>query len=91
MATKFNTHAATFLLGMEKMKNGRGNYDELLTFLDKEGLTTEDLQAAQRAIQAQVLAKGETAKAGDMIPDTASAIPAINANSWYLFMPYSSS
>ncbi len=67
MATKFNTHAATFLLGMERMKNGKANYQELTTYLDKDGLAPDDLQAAQRSIQAQVQAKAETAKSGEMM------------------------
>ncbi len=67
MATKFNTHAATFLSGMEKMKGGKANYEELLAYLEKDGLTQDDIQAAMRSIQTQVLAKAETAKSGDMM------------------------
>jgi len=67
MATKFNTHAATFLLGMEKMRGGKPNYDELMAYLAKDGLTPQDLQTAQRSLQAQMLAKAEAVKSADMM------------------------
>lgn len=62
MATKFNTHAATFLLGAEKFKGGKPNDGEVLAYLQKEGLAPEDLQAAQRSIQAQFAAKASSDK-----------------------------
>lgn len=67
MATKFNTHAAAFMLGMEKMKSGKANYQELADSLDKVGLTPEDVQMAQRSLQAQLQAKPVAAKSDDMM------------------------
>jgi hypothetical protein len=67
MATKFNTRAAIFLLGMEKMRGGKANYQEMVDSLDKVGLVPEDLQMAQRSLQAQLQAKAEAAKSSEMM------------------------
>lgn len=64
MATKFNTHAATFMLGMEKMKGGKATYD---AELEKDGLTPDDLQQAMRSIQIQTITKANTGMASDMM------------------------
>ncbi|MBC8128598.1 MAG: PSD1 domain-containing protein [Gloeobacteraceae cyanobacterium ES-bin-144] len=69
MATKFNTHAEIFLLAMEKMKNGsQPNQGSLLEYLQQAGLTPDDLQDAQRSIQAQTQVKADpVAKPGEMM------------------------
>ena len=55
MATKFNTHAETFLLGMARTSRGGRNYDaDILDYLKSDGLLPEDLQMAQRMIQSRV-------------------------------------
>jgi mono/diheme cytochrome c family protein len=64
MATKFNTHAETFLIAMTKVKGGKKSNDpETLAFLKKDGLLPEDLQAAQRSFQ--VRAKEAQTKAAE--------------------------
>jgi hypothetical protein len=64
MATKFNTHSAAFLLGMEKMRGGKATYE---ADLEKDGLTVDDLQQALRSIQIQVTTKTNTEVASDMM------------------------
>lgn len=65
MATKFNTHAETYLLAMDKMKGGKGPAEgSSLEAIKQGGLTQEDIQEAQRAIQSQALLKA-TADAAD--------------------------
>jgi mono/diheme cytochrome c family protein len=54
-ASKFNRHAETFLISMTHLKNGkRLNDPDVLEFIKRDGVLPENVQAAQRSIQAQV-------------------------------------